>query len=208
MNMRVDLILAEEQRSASVLNVKSLLRIGMIVGPAILGLLVAYAVFDTWKIGSSLNNLKEQTAAASPKKRTALALRSKLNEQRSIRDDLYRIHGARIAWHQQLSELQKHVPAEVQFTKLSIQLAPPVAVGNLQAHQYTLLIEGKAKGATSEANLGRIKTKIQKVPVMADLMDDVRVKARRDRDSSDNRDRSFSITCTYKPQTFEPRKPE
>ena len=60
MNVQVDLILPDEQRSASAFNLPALLRILSIIGPAVIILLIILVAINFSKIKNELNNLEKQ----------------------------------------------------------------------------------------------------------------------------------------------------
>lgn len=121
MNYRVDLILAEEQRSASLLNPKSITRIVCIVVPVAIGLFIAKFAVGVILEGNKLAAIEQRWKETEPKSVRAVQVREACNANLDIVKELTGWRETHINWHEQLAAIQAAVPSNIQFTGLSIQ---------------------------------------------------------------------------------------
>ena len=205
MNLRVDLILPTEQRSASVINVKSLVRIATIVVPTILGLLIALAVMNMIRISSELRNLESQWKEAKPRKEAAAALRKELAGNQDLEKKLTGWTNSRLNWHEQLRGIQKEIPAELQIQLAALTIGSSmVLVDKVPGRAASLTLKGVAFGENTEANVQKLKASLQQSTTLAAHIGAVEV-TRFDASKAagaNKLDRFFQIDAPYKPRKF------
>ena len=132
-------------------------------------------------------------------------LRNQLISNLDIMKELKGWRSSHIDWHQQLINIQREVPLEIQFESLDIKQVLQLA-GNKKtpARCFTLTIKGIAKGNNAENNIRHLKNSMTYSKAFASLMEDVKVGgSRANRKGADKTDRVFSIDCIYKPRKFE-----
>lgn len=210
MNLRVDLILESEQRSASVINAKSLTRMGMIIVPAVVGLAIAVAVVDYLTLRSRQNTITEQLEAEQGRKSEAAAVLKSLNDNKAILDEISGWTKSRTAVADVLLDVQKVTPLEIQLTDFSIvqsTLATNVPGAKTIARSYQISIKGKAlaDGAekTEQAVL-KFRADLQAAQALGTNVDEVVVSsfgASQEADAPKDL-RIFNITCNIKPRKF------
>jgi hypothetical protein len=213
MNLRVDLILETEQRSASVINAKSLTRIGVIVGPAILGLIVAAAVVDHLTLNSRLNTVREQLADEEPRLNDAGLVEKELKGNNEILTEVTGWSKSRMELAPILEDVQKLVPPEIQLVDLTINQSCFVtnsAGGKVLARAYRMVLRGKAlsdDAKKTEDLVLKLRKDLATAPSLAKNVDDKDVVvsnfgASPDVDAPKNL-RLFDITCGLKARKFE-----
>ena len=118
MNLRVDLILESEQRSASIFNLKSLLRFITILIPSIIVLLFLVSFAGYLSLKGRVNELKTENEIKQPKVTRADALSGEVAKNESMRKELAGLRNSSLDWHKQFVELMKVVPAEMIFDSI------------------------------------------------------------------------------------------
>ncbi len=202
MNLRVDLILDTEQRSASPINLKSIIRILCITIPLIIVVIIGIALAKANQSRNELNTLETTHALTKPKFDEAVAMSSSLKNYDDLLDELESWKNARIEWHKQLREVQKQLPLEmdIQLTELEVIGASKLIDNRYPARVFTLTLEGKGTGGGAENNIGRLMTVLQNGEAFAPLVESLEVK-RFDKGARRS-DRVFTFTTTYEPRIF------
>ena len=206
MNLRVDLILPTEQRSASIINVKSLARISMIVVPVILGLVIALAVMNMMRARSDLRDLEAQWKDAEPKKKAAAALRAELAVNLDLEKNLTGWTSSRFNWHEQLRGIQKEIPLELRIQLLTLTVNSSMfVVGNTPARGASLTLRGLAFGENTEANVKILKASLLKSSTLSGAVDSVEITqfAANTSAGANKLDRIFQIDVLYKARKFQ-----
>ena len=102
MNLRVDLILESEQRSASRINLKSLTRIVAIIVPVLIGLVVASVLFGLVKLNNDVKTANNYWEITQPKLERAKALAAQVQDNEAILKELKGWKKSHMVWHEQL----------------------------------------------------------------------------------------------------------
>lgn len=206
MNLRVDLILESEQRSGSVVNLKSTMRIASIVGPIIL-LFIAGSVFtNARRLNTELNMLEGQMEIAGPKQEAAAELKEDLATNLGILNELEGWQKSHIDWNEQLLGLQREVPATIQLNVLRISQALQLIDNRIPARVFTLVLKGKAVGKDAEHDVDYLQRRLLKAPAFSSVMEKVEIppggfRAVIEKDGSKS-DRIFQLDCMYQARTF------
>jgi len=205
MNLRVDLILPTEQRSASVINVKSLVRIAIIVVPLIVVLAIALGVVNMMQSRGDLDRLKTQWKETEPQKQAAAKLRTQLADNLALEKKVSGWAGSRTMWDQQLRGIQRELPPEarIQLTRLNLGSPISVAAGKVPVRTGLLVLQGAAYGENSEANVQTFRQALVKSPALAALVEKVEVTRFDANPKAGKFDRVFQIDITYKARKFE-----
>lgn len=208
MNLRVDLILPTEQRSASVINVKSLARIASIVIPTILGLVIALAVMNMIRHRSDLKDLEAQWTQAKPKKEAAAKLRTELAANQDLEKKLTAWTKARLDWHEQLRGIQKEVQAEFRIQLSSLTVSSGMMLtdkGTIPARTDSLILKGMAFGENTEANVQKFKASLSASPTLAGRIESIDItQFDASKSAGANKlDRVFKIEARYTARKFQ-----
>lgn len=206
MNLRVDLILESEQRSGSIINPKSLLRIATIIVPAILGVVAAIVVVNMLRVNSELNLLEAQMQAFVPKEKTAEKVKAQVGVNRNILVEMESWRKTQLTWHDQFLALQKAVPDEIQLNTLGMSHSIERGEDDtVPSRVFRMILTGKAAGERAEKNVQHLREQLAKTPVFSAPMKNVDVtKFISDPDKEAQKmDRIFEIQCHYQPRKFE-----
>lgn len=204
MNFRVDLILAEEQRSASLLNPKSITRIVAVVVPSAIGLMIANFALGVYLLGNAAAVEKKKWETAEPRAKKAGEVRDALNINLGIVDELTGWKETHLLWHEQLAAFRAAVPASIQLTELNVQqslLSSPAP-----SRSYTLRLAGRSISDATGTRVVELKSAFSEVPalkpfvksaevVVGTFVSDLSPQAKKD-------DRLFRIECAYTERVF------
>ena len=207
MNMRVDLIFETEQRSGSFLSPKSLIRIGSIVGPAVLALLVAVFVMQMWQLNSKVTLLEGQWESLGRKKKEAEKLQDRLLANKAILDEIGGWRVSHMDWHPKLQGIMSEVPAEIELKTLQVSHGFEVQAKNMPARMFTMTVTGRAVGSGAETAVDRLRSRLQSASAFStDVSEDGVTVSAYGADTTagaDKRDRVFAIISKYKAREFD-----
>ena len=200
MNLRVDLILVSERRSANVINLKLVRTVLCIAVPLLIALFLALSIVDLMNLDKRQNLVEEQWKTNAPKKEKALKVRQRV--QRSLRT-LNEIEGwsrSHIDWHAQLEALQKAVPAQVQLTSLRLsQTLQLVEAQKKPARVFEIAIEGRDATAGAERDVQALKRSLAEAST--GTVSDVEI-AKFEADPKNKTERVFELVSRYFPRKF------
>jgi hypothetical protein len=205
MNLRVDLILETEKRSASVINAKSVLRISYIILPVILFLIIGGFVLSVWQLNSNLKTLEDGLAIDGPKKDKALKLRAEFQENLVILEEVKGWQKSHLSFYEQLVGVQKEVPEKIQLQNLTINHTV-ILTNNAPARVFTLSLSGKAFGDGAQSYVTQLENRLQKGPAFTNAMESAKVVLFKQPDNAadgNKSDRLFQIECAYKPRVLQ-----
>ena len=204
MNLRVDLILESEQRSASLFNLKSSIRFVTILIPSIIILLFLVSFAGYLSLKGQVKALETENEIKQPKVTRADTLSGEVAKNESMRKELSGLRNSAIDWHVQFVELMKLVPTEMYFD--SIRAAQTYQTENkMAARKFSLTIAGKSKGAHSEDNVLLLKRALTISDFFNRYMPppEVPIFNADESPGAEKTDRIFRIECSYKPRTME-----
>jgi hypothetical protein len=201
MNFRIDFILQSEQRSASILSPKMILRITCVTIPLVLLTLGGLAGTKMWRTNSELASLEQQWAIDQPKQDAAIALQGLVAQNKEM-------YAATLAWKKihldickVLSEVIKETQANVQYETLRLG-------ESLQADGtriYNIVIKGRSYGNEAETSVLSLRKKLSVNPYLDPLLVKVEVPVFKSDDTpgADPSVRIFQIDCLFEPRKFE-----
>ena len=211
MNLRVDLILETEQRSASPVTVKAFLRIAYIVVPVLIAALIIIGVADSVSLNSRLKMKDAEWKDASPKKEEAIKLREQLTENMGVLQELESWNKARIDWSLLFLAIHKNynrnMASTVQFTsvKTSVSVGTVELTGRSKSKEsgrlFTLAAEGRSLGATAEKDVTSFKDFFLSDAAFSNQLEASEV-TRFDPDIDNKSNRVFRIECKFAPRLF------
>jgi hypothetical protein len=208
MSLRVNLILVEEQRSGSKLNLKSFLRIISIVAPALVALLIGQQALSGFMLRSELDILESQWSAIQPKQRQAVRLASRLNYNRKTKDELDGWAAAKPSWTRFFTAVMGAVPAAIQLTSMRVSLVesteetptPTPKPASPPERTYRITLDGKTHDVNSMLMVQTLEKNILTHPEMTGLIESVNVaNFAADTESSNVWSRVFTIECRLVP---------
>ena len=201
MNLRVDLILETEQRSASAVSLKFVLRLAAIVIPTVLILVIVWAVSSFLSVRSQVRNAEEAWKVTEPRQSAVLKLRATANTNIAMLQELEGWKKTHVDWNLHLQAIQRIFPKDLQLGSLSlthvIQATPKQGV----SRQFALLLKGTAYGASADQNVQRLRRTIQKSAPFTNILEEAEVK-QFESDPQNRNNRLFQIECRYQPRPF------
>lgn len=209
MNLRVDLIMESEQRSANVLNVKSLIRISILAVPAIIIGTILVSSINVMHTKIRLKNLTDKWEIAEKRQAEARGMNNDKALRNNIKTEILGWKNTHIDWHTQLLALQRMASLNMQFTRLNISQKIELINKKNPGRFFILDLKGIAVGADAETNVQSFIANIREMEVFSTEMDDVIINnfGESSEKGASKHDREFSIQCVYKQKEFvEPRK--
>ena len=205
MNLRVDLILESEQRSGSIVNPKSVLRIVAILIPLILVGLFVQQFLTAARLRREMENLSLTWDTARPQQEKARQMIEGFQAQGDIRKELQGWQLSRIRWNEQLIGLVRVVPENVQLFSFSMNQSQRLIEEKTPARAYTTSMRGKAVGPTAEMSIRALERRLASEPPFEDVVAAVTVpEYGADTSPGASRDdRVFRIDSRYEEQPFE-----
>ncbi len=207
MNLRIDLILESEQRSASVLSLKLMRRLALIAVPVLLGLIVVFSVLGTMRMGMRATDLETQWRILEPQRDAALERSRQVARHRAILHALESWPETKLTLHEQLAVIMAIVPETIQITQFNYVQTISHA-GRDRARETNFLISGRARGSDateSRTIIERLEDLFRTTEPFATLVKSVTMSGRADTsEDALETDRRFDIECEYHPRPFKP----
>jgi hypothetical protein len=201
MNLRVDLILPSEQRSASLLNPRTLSRIGTVVGPIILALVIAWVVVGILALQRQAAQAEALWKQTEPKMQEATRLFKESQGNRAILDEFVGWSNARVPWHEHLLALQQGIAKDLQLDSLRVSHSMQLVDGKQPARVYKLTMTGTGLGTTAQGNVQDIRRLLSDDEAFGDSMQTVDV-PRYGADPENKNRRIFEVECEYRARDF------
>ncbi len=196
MSLHVNLILEHERRSGSLINLRSIIRVTIIVLPVLFATAIAWGA---WSTKSAKNNLVEKTATYESlvKKETAYTeLKKSDNSLKLYLTDIERFNKSRIDWHIHLLAIRDALPKNIHVKSMIMQskIVAMDPINRLKyARSYTLVIKGITSGTVSDFE--KIRQTLQTAPVFTN---DVQSAAISDFESVSGDLSNFELSIGYK----------
>ena len=203
MNLRLDLILPEEQRSASVFNLRMLTRIATFTVPVILAVLVALVVLGMMALTNKVRSIEAAWAAAEPKKARALKLIQHAKSNDLILREIEGWQKSRLDLRDQLVVLQEGVDPRLQISSLRISQAFKLVDEKFPARAFVLDLSGRASGTGADAAVQALQQHLLQSSVTSLLLQTNGIRITRfTADPQNKNDRLFDMDGVYAPRRF------
>jgi len=202
MNLSVNLILPDEQRSASPIRLKLIVRLMVTTCVLALGLYFALNLIRIRVLHGQLDIAESRWNDLQPRRADSLKLIQEATENVAILDELRGWRDSRIAVHETLLSLAQLVPAQIQLTGLNIQhdfqlMKAQPSVGR----SYAMSLSGRLAAQAAEVHVQAFEAAIKRSAAFSPLLQDVNV-PKFGEGPKDKTERVFQITCTFKPRSF------
>jgi len=198
MNLRVDLILETEQRSASVVNAKGLIRIVAIVVPLIIVVIISMVVMGIISQNNELKNREAEMKIAGPKRDAAIAFRAELGLNKQALEEIEGWRKSRLSWSEQMQNLRGIIPAKVQLTSLRVMhgIEAPSRI-------YSMSLRGKAFDEQAKTNVEMLGD-LKKNPAFTSFLKDSKVASYKRNNDPDVKgvEMLFEVEASYLPRSF------
>jgi hypothetical protein len=209
----VDLLLDEERRSASPLNVGMVLRLGSFIVAAVLLLMTMKLFFESRDVEARAAEAKRKWEHLKPQHAELLALRVSLNELRASSRQVEACRRSRLPQGvgAELTQLQLGVPEEIQLQELRLsQFVGTPKAGAVATRTYELRIKGKVAGEDPKRNVDELIGYLSAAAYTNRMLKPVipnnsyRKETVRVPGTGEVRtDWFFELLCPYRPRSFE-----
>lgn len=204
MNLRVDLILPGEQRSASALGLKPVLRVASIILPAAVVLAGLGLSVNVIRLQSEVALLEGRWEQARPRQAKAGAMRKSMTAHRDTLAEITSWRNSRVNWHRQLDALQKLVPPEIQLRSLKVNQSLQMIDKKIPSRTYSFTCSGKATGESAQQHVQGLRSDLLSGEEFSPAMAQVTVSryAADNTRNADRNDRIFEIRGRFQPSKF------
>lgn len=202
--MHINLILDNEQRSASPVSLAMVIRIaiGTVTTAVILWVISMYVSYR--ELQNSARYCSNEWAQTEPKHLAAKQLREDLIQKSAKLKEIQGWRSTRIEWGKQLENIRGIIPPVIQLTEIRLGQDILVTSNNIPARVFELRLSGKTGSAGSEANVGRLQEALFKQPPFDTFVESATIPSGAFRQDPINKaDRIFEIVCKYNPRSFE-----
>lgn len=204
MNLQVNLIRPTEQRSASMVSLKSLGLIAVGVSPLILLLLLMQVYLGYTEAHSTYQLLDYEWEDIQDDKERAMALAERLKSVEAIHDEVAGWGRSRRVWHEFLGALQPLVPPVMQLR--AVRMRQQVALGdeNEPIRYHVVTLSGRCTGADAEERVETLRRRLATDAPFIDLIERAVVTVFGDDEAEGARDedRVFEIELDFYPSEF------
>ena len=198
MNLRVDLILDDERRSGSVVSIKSLGRIGSILGPVIVLALILRLVWSAHEMNVDFQAIKDDLEITKPRHAQAIELMETFKQNHAVHEELAGRAKSRLDWNNQILGFMQVVPANVQLRSLRANEKQSLINDRVPALEFTLTMNGIAVNADAEEAVKTFVEYLKSSPPFANSISNVVMDGRADASpGAATTDRIFDINCKY-----------
>lgn len=206
MNLRVDLILETEQRSASPVSLTFVIRLLAITLLSVLVLVSIFYFKRMQETASETRGLNNNISAIRFKYDAHLALKSKLTVQGGVLAECKSWEKGHIEWFAALAAIARLVPPTIQLRDVKIERINST-VNKKPVRLVTLYIKGRAVGENAAPDVDKLRQDILKTPEFVTAVKEVVIPAGSFKMDSDPRaskaDRVFELVCRYAPMNYE-----
>jgi len=201
MNLRIDLILESEQRSATTLNLKLVGRVLLFALPTLLGLIILAATFSLIRLKGQLRDAEAQWLVDEPRMKAVQEIRKQANANLAILQELESWKNSHVDWGNQLRGIQEVFPATLQLTTLTLadSIDPKIQPPTCNA---LITLRGKAFDTNADRDVQRLRRALQRTVFFTNLVTDAEVR-QFEWDPANRNNRLFQIAILYKPRAFQ-----
>ena len=204
MNINVNLIRPSEQRSASLVSLKSLGLMAAILLPLILALFIGWTYMGYLEVRSALKPLEQEQEKSERQKNEALALIKLLRTQKALCDEVVGFHDSRVPWHVVLDNMIPLVPETMQWVDLKMRMEMQIDKDGQVLREHLLMLSGRCKGPNADEQVESFRRGWVSGSVMTQWVAKAEVAAFREDDAPEaaKEDRKFQIDIKFRPGRF------
>ena len=204
MNIQVNLIRPSEQRSASLVSLKSLGLMAAILVPLILLLFIGWTYMGYLEVRSALKPLEQEQEKSERQKNEAMALNKLLRAQKTLCDEVMGFHDSRVTWHIVLDQMIPQVPETMQWVDLIMKLEMLADKDGKIIRNHLLMLSGRCKGPNADEQVETFRQAWISGSVMTQWVETAEVVAFREDEAPEasKEDRKFQIDVKFHPGRF------
>ncbi len=169
MNMHINLILASEKRSASVVSPRFVLRLTYVLIPVLILLFGFLAYLQSRQLYKRLEWAQEQWEMKEPHYQKALQLKQEVMEIRKAEAEIVALRHARHRWTPMLQVLPEIVPSTIQLTQLQSQESLQVE-NSMPKRHLMLKLWGRTRGVSPEADVETLRKRLFEHPQLSGIV--------------------------------------
>ena len=203
MNLRVDLILTDEQRSGSLVSVKSLGRVGSILIPLTILGLIFKLVWSAHQMNADFQTLQDDLEITKPRHSEAIELMETFAINRAVRDELAGRANSKLDWGEQIMGLMQIIPTNVQLRTMHAIELQTLINDRIPAREITLDLTGLAVNKDAESGVETFVEHLRSASPFANVVSNVVMDGRADNTvGAAPTDRIFEINAKYYKRLF------
>ncbi|MBL7076672.1 MAG: hypothetical protein ISS31_04295 [Kiritimatiellae bacterium] len=202
MNLRADLIFANEQRSASMVSMRSITRVASIVGPAAAAILIAFIVMNAIALAGRVKTANKEWMSVEPRKEQALKVlhAGKIND--GILAEIEAWKHSSTDWSPQLTSLQKSINPNIQIRSMRISQVLNQTDKGFTARTFSMTLSGTAVGGEAEEAVEGLQKHFIEDDAFKELVASAKIPSY-GADPDNKANRVFELECEYNPSAFE-----
>lgn len=206
MTYHIDLLLENERRHATPPLVRALFRGFVLLAVTVVLAITVLLMHESRRAHTQLIDAQKRWQDLKPRYEDLQRVRASLQELRAAKRQLDNCGDTRLPWGQELADLQRAVPAEVQLTELTVSQFVGSPTSSVKtARIYTLRLSGKVGGDEADAHVKDLMAHVSSETATG-RVESVAVPPggfRQDTDRGAGRsDRVFELICRYRPRIF------
>ncbi|MDP6631573.1 MAG: hypothetical protein QGH29_11485 [Kiritimatiellia bacterium] len=202
MNLRADLIFPNEQRSASMVSMKSITRVASIVGPAVAILIIAFIVMNAIALAGKVKNADREWASIEPRKEQALKVLDDGKVNDGILTEIESWKHSSVDWAPQMISLQKAISPSIQLRSMRISQVLNQTGRGRTARTFSMTLSGTAVGREAETAVEGLQKHFIEDETFKETVASVKI-PRYSADPANKANRIFDLECEYNPSPFE-----
>lgn len=204
MNLQIDFMFETERRSGSTVSQKFVIRLAVIIVPAVLvGLfLILSAAHQVSK--HERNSAEQEKRRIDPEYQKVISRGKELKDVQALQGAIRGWSDSRLDAYRFLRGLQRAVPLNIQLTQ-GVLNEKSEAMEGAFGRSAVLYLKGRVGGDRPESEVEQLYSALKKEPPFPDLMEQVEVKRFAASEARNEQDiRVFDIECKLKGRLFAP----
>ncbi len=202
MNLRADLIFPNEQRSASMISVRSITRIASIVGPAVALLLIAFVVMNALTLSSKVKSAEREWTSIEPHKEQARKVLQAAEVNDGILQEVEAWKHSGTDCAPQLLSLQQTISPDIQLRSMRVSQVLKQNDRGVTSRTFIMSLEGTAVGRNAEISVEGLQKHLMDGEAFKGIVASARIPSY-GADPDNKANRIFQLECEYDPSAFE-----
>ncbi len=205
MNLQVNLLHPEEQRSAGLVRLRRVLRVVGLFLATVMVLAALWLGVRLQRLRLAVETAGEHWTRLSPEYTLSQRLHAEFAQAQGIRAEWESNTRAQLKLADQLESLPYLVPSGIQLAELRVSQQVIVVETNVPVRLYELRLSGRTTGAMAQTHVRQLLDNLHHEPVLRGTLDQISSSAFRQDPArgAGREDRVFEILCKYKLRRFE-----
>lgn len=202
--MHINLILETEIRSASLIPLKTVIRLA--AGSVVVLVLVAlFSFFSSYRgVQQEVRFAKDEWLKTKPKHEAAIQRRTELAKKNAVLREISGWRASRIDWNRQLEGVRAAAPEQIQLTELRVSQSILTGADNVPVRAFEMRLAGRAPAAHAEDSVNDLREGLLSQAPFTGRLEAVTLPPGAFRqDPQGKNDRVFELVCRYAQRRFE-----